>query len=169
MSLRGVSNNDRLTHANHLAPDISGGRDAPSVETPIACLRGVAQVDVPSEITGVSLRGEPHHKGAYVGARPPPSEAYQPIKGFVENRRVGRRSKRNGLTPVPVVLWPNTRDGTRSGSGIVCVTADCLPKGRETSIGDGTRESTVDPKETFFDKLVHLRCCQHVLCSAVQR
>jgi len=38
------------------------------------------------------------------------------------------------------------------GCGIVCIAAGCFPEGREIRIGDYAGESSIDPKETCFDK-----------------
>jgi hypothetical protein len=154
------------------APDLatSRGRASPnSPRRPITCLRGIAQVYVPSEITGIGLRGKPYNEGSHVGARPPSSRAHELVKGFVQHGRVGRGAERDWLTAVPIVLGPDSHNRARPGCRIVCVTANRSPKSGETGVGDRTGKRVVNPKEAFLDKLVYLGSAQHAFCSMARR
>ena len=95
----------------------------------LTCHRRKAQIDMPSEVAGISLRGKSHHEDAYVGTWHPSSRTDEFVKSIMEHGCIRGFVERDE--------WrPHAHDGACPRCRIVRIAACRLPQCREAGIGD---------------------------------
>jgi hypothetical protein len=120
----------------------------------IGILAGIAEVDMPTGISGIIGMGKADRETAKSIAQLPAPFADELIKGRMQYRRV------DGFLERPAAIAGKPHDGLRPRAWIIRGEGNVAPHDGTGFPGQFAGKSVVDPDEAVFDELLDLRSTQ---------